>query len=192
MTDVVDKWCFGDATIVSDTLRIVPLKLQNGPITMTTEECYSPFDLSSPQEDANRKNLVLRLSETWESKIECMEANIMYWVSKDPERYFTEALGEEEIQERFKSSLHKKGEYPAIYKIIYNIYQNIYTEYTNNIKYIQNIYKTVGGDWRARPGARRQGPARRHAPGPGPGPPASHRRLLCIYLVYSSNCTTRR
>ena len=113
MTDVVDKWCFGDATIVSDTLRIVPLKLQNGPITMTTEECYSPFDLSSPQEDANRKNLVLRLSETWESKIECMEANIMYWVSKDPERYFTEALGEEEIQERFKSSLHKKGEYPA-------------------------------------------------------------------------------
>ncbi len=115
MTDslVVDKWCFGVPTIVSDTFRIVPLKTQNGPIATTSEECFSPFELSSPQEDANRKNLDLRLSETWESKIECMEANIIYWVSQDPVRYFNEALGEEEIQERFKSCLHKKGEYPA-------------------------------------------------------------------------------
>ena len=87
---------------MSETLRIVPLKTQNGPITLTTEECYSPFELSSPQEDANRKNLDLRLSETWESKLECMEANVVYWVSQDPQRYFTEALGEEEIQENVK------------------------------------------------------------------------------------------
>ena len=115
MTDslAVDSWCFGDATVVGDALRIVPLKTQNGPITTTTEECHSPFDLSSQQDDANRKNLDLRLSQDWESKIECMEANVVYWVAQDPERYFDDALGEEDIQERFKSCLHKKLEYPA-------------------------------------------------------------------------------
>ncbi len=110
MTDLIDNWCIGDATIVSDTLRIVPLNHQNGPITLTTEECYSHFDLSSQHEDSNRKNLDLRLTEIWETKLECMEANIMYWVSQDPERYFSEAVGEDDIQERFKSCLHKKGE----------------------------------------------------------------------------------
>ena len=75
---LVDKWCFGDATVVSETLRIVPLKHKNGPITLTTEDCYSPFDLSSLQEDANIQNLDLRLTYTWDSKLECVEANIVF------------------------------------------------------------------------------------------------------------------
>ncbi len=112
MTDLVDNWCFGDAAIVSDTLRIAPLKHQNGPITLTTEECYSPFDLSSPQ-DANKKNLDLLLTLTWESKMECMEANIIYWISQDTQRYFGKDLSEEAAQESFKSCLHKTGECPA-------------------------------------------------------------------------------
>ena len=71
--------------------------------------------MSSQQESATRKNLDLRLSEDWEKRIENMESNLINLVAGDSEKYFTEKLEAEEIQQRFKSTLHKNGEYSQIY-----------------------------------------------------------------------------
>ena len=116
MTDSfeVEQWVLGTPELVGDTLQIAPLKLKNGnPIVATTEACFCPFDLSSQQESATRKNLDLRLSEDWEKMIEEMESNLINLVVGDSEKYFTEKLEAEEIQQRFKSTLHKNGEYPT-------------------------------------------------------------------------------
>ena len=76
---------------------------------------FCPFDLSSQQESATRKNLDLRLSEDWEKRIENMESKLINLVVGDSETYFTDKLEAEEIQQRFKSSLHIYGEYSPIY-----------------------------------------------------------------------------
>ena len=118
MTDSfeVEQWVLGTPELVGDTLQIAPLKLKNGnPIVATTEACFCPFDLSSQKETATRKNLDLRLSEDWENRIENMESNLINLVVGDSEKYFTEKLEAEEIQQRFKSTLHKNGEYSQIY-----------------------------------------------------------------------------
>ena len=76
---------------------------------------FCPFDLSSQQESATRKNIDLRLSEDWEKMIGEMESNLMNLVAGVSERYFTQKLELEDVQQRFKSTLHKHGEYPHKY-----------------------------------------------------------------------------
>ena len=112
------SWTVGLGTpqLVGESLQIAPLKLKNGnPIVATTEECFCPFDLSSQQESAVRKNLDLRLSEDWEKRSEDMASNLINLVDGDSEKYLTEKLEAEEIQQRFKRSLHNNREYSPIY-----------------------------------------------------------------------------
>ena len=118
MTDsfAVEQWVLGTPGLVGESLQVAPLKLKNGnPIVATTEACVCPFDLSSQQESATRKNLDLRLLEDWEKMIEEMESNRINLVVGGSEGYFNEKLEAEEIQQRFKSTLHKNGEYSQIY-----------------------------------------------------------------------------
>ena len=118
MTDsfAVGQWVLGTPGLVVESLQIAPLKLKNGnPSVATTEACFCPFDLSSQQESATRKNLDLRLSEDWASMIENMETNIVNLVAGESERYVTQKLELEDVQQRFKSTLHKRGEYPHKY-----------------------------------------------------------------------------
>ena len=106
MTDSfeVAQWVLETPELVGESLQIAPLKLTNGnPIVATTEECCCPFDLSSQQESANRKNLDLRLSQDWENRVENMGSNIINLVAGDSEKYFTEKLEAEEIPQRFNT-----------------------------------------------------------------------------------------
>ena len=72
---------------------------------------FCPFDLSSQKDSATRKNLDLRLSEDWENRNDNMESNLISLVVGDSEKQFTEKLAAEEIQQHFKGTLHKNGEY---------------------------------------------------------------------------------
>ena len=110
MTDsfAMGPWVLGTPELEGESLQIAPLKLKDGnPIFATTEPCFCPFDLNSQPASAIRKNLDLRLSEDWENRIEKMESNLMNLVAGGSKRYFTEKLEAEEIQQRFKSTLHK-------------------------------------------------------------------------------------
>ena len=71
--------------------------------------------MNSQQESAIRKNLDLRLSEDWEKRSEDMASNLINLVDGDSEKYLTEKLEAEEIQQRFKRSLHNNREYSPIY-----------------------------------------------------------------------------
>ena len=80
----VGQWVIGTTELVSDALQIAPLKLENGnPITATTETCCCPFDLGSQQGNATRKNLDLRLSQEWASRIDHMEHDLVNLVARE-------------------------------------------------------------------------------------------------------------
>ena len=87
-------------------------------------------------------------------------------------------------ERRMKSIINK------IYKAKEMYIQTIQKYIQAHIQHIYNVYTKQSGSagWRARPGpgpgggSRAQG--RASGPRAGPGPPASRRRLFCIYLVY--------
>jgi len=86
------------------------------PIELTLEAVYSPFDLSSFNENA-RKTLTLRLPKEWDNPFDCMEACLLHEVQEQSGRFFGQPQTAEHVTDAYKAVTKKNGEYPRHLKV---------------------------------------------------------------------------
>jgi len=89
------------------------------PIELTMEAVYSPFDLSSFNENT-RKTLTLRLPKEWDGPFDCMEACLLHEVQEQSGRFFGSAQTPEQVSEAYKAVTKKNADYPRHLKVKVN------------------------------------------------------------------------
>ena len=109
----VKAWSFEKTTLEGKTWAI-----HHGgkPIEITIEAAYSPFDLSSFNENT-RKVLTLRLPKEWDPVFDCMEACLLHEVQEQSARFFGQPLTAEQVSDCYKAVSKKNGEFPRHLKV---------------------------------------------------------------------------
>jgi hypothetical protein len=89
------------------------------PIELTLEAAFSPFNLSSFN-DNTRKTLTLRLSKEWDGPFDCMEAALQYEVQEQNARYFASPQTPEQVADAYKLITKKNADYPRHLRVKVN------------------------------------------------------------------------
>ena len=89
------------------------------PIYLTLENVFSPFDLSSFNENS-RKTLTLRLPKEWDGPFDCMEAALQHEVQEQISRFFASPQTAEQVSDAYKLITKKNADYPRHLKVKVN------------------------------------------------------------------------
>ena len=89
------------------------------PIYLTLENVFSPFDLSSFNENS-RKTLTLRLPKEWDEPFDCMEAALQHEVQEQISRFFASPQTAEQVSEAYKYVSKRNDAYPRHLKVKVN------------------------------------------------------------------------
>ena len=118
----VENWAFGtpQKNTENPQIQTIPLSVDGSAIICTIDEAFSPFDLSSLSEVATRKSLTLRLSSTWDSVINCMEASIIHRITKESETIFGCVRSDEEVTDSYTAASMKKDKFPRNLRVKVN------------------------------------------------------------------------
>ena len=112
----VKAWSFEKTTLEGKTWAI---SHGGKPIELTLEAVYSPFNLSSFNENS-RKVLTLRLPKEWDDVFGCMEACLLHEVQEQSGRFFGGPQSAEHISERYKAISKKNDAYPRHIRVKVN------------------------------------------------------------------------
>ena len=108
----VSEWTFGSIVeLHNNNAKSVPLFYKRAPISVVVQDAFVPFEPSNFKEDSTRQNLVLSLSEPYDSAFDCFEAALVHVVTQRRLAFFGETE-ENDIIDTYKAITRKQGEYP--------------------------------------------------------------------------------
>ena len=102
--------------------------------SVTLPSVLSPFDPSSPMEDATRLTLTLRLPSGWDSVFDCFEACLFHEMMEKSAQFFGRTMSEEELQEWYKPISRKVEDYPRHLRVKVNTQGQYRTRYWSSDK----------------------------------------------------------
>ena len=104
------------------------------PFSVTLPGVLSPFDPSSPMEDATRLTLTLRLPSGWDSVFDSFEACMFHEMVQRSAEFFGRAMSEEELKDWYKPITRKVEEYPRNLRVKVNTQGSYRTRYWTSDK----------------------------------------------------------
>ena len=110
-------------------VRTWGMSYKNQPFSVTLPGVLSPFNPSSPIEDATRLTLTLRLPSGWDSVFDCFENRLLQEMVEKSSDFFGRAMSEEELAEWYKPITKKVEEYPRNLRVKMNTQGQYRTRY---------------------------------------------------------------
>ena len=115
-------------------VRTWGISYKNQPFSVTLPGVLSPFDPSSPMEDATRLTLTLRLPSGWDSVFDCFEDCLVHKMVEKGAEFFGRDIPEEELNEWYKPITKKQGDYPRNLRVKVNTQGPYRTRYWSSDK----------------------------------------------------------
>ena len=118
----------------SGPVRTWGISNKGQPCAVTLSGVLSPFDPSSPMEDATRLTLTLRLPSGWDSVFDCFEACMFHEMVERSVEFFGRAMSEDELKDWYKPITRKVEEYPRHLRVKVNTQGSYRTRYWGSDK----------------------------------------------------------
>ena len=116
----VHAWTFSQCkNSIENGLKSVPLFYEHAPICIVIENAYLPFEPSSFDPGATRKNIILGLTETYDSAFACFEAALVHEVAQRRLDLFGES-DTSDIIDTYKPITKQQGDYPRNLRVKMN------------------------------------------------------------------------
>lgn len=104
----------------SGPVRSWVLSRERKPVVVEIRNVFSPFEPSSPIEEATRLTLTLRLPDGWDSVFDCFESCLFHEMAERSTEFFGRTVPEEELKGWYKPITKKTDEYPRNLRVKVN------------------------------------------------------------------------